>query len=440
MIEPSERLLWCVVCVAALGTLGLSLPSVGAAAPVAATVLLLACVIDFVRAGPARAVSVTRQLASRVVVGQPSSVTVSLRAPRTMRVTVVQSLPQHALTVDQPADLSSQLTVPANVVIEVSWTPTFHKRGQFFLGGVTVRTRGPWGLVQRRRRHARTAADVNAFVVQPDVARLWSRAARLLRGSDVSARLRRRQAAEGTEVHSLRDYLRGDDPRRIAWKTSARRGVLTTKKLTPQQRQDVVIAIDCARQLAGAHAAVDGGQQRLDVAVNAALTLAAAALQRGDRVGMVPFADSPLGWVAARDGAAHLGVLSRCVFAVQASAVEADYAALAADVRRRQTRRAFVVIVTDLVDEPSARALIAAVTVLRAAHVVMIVALGDPGLVRIAAATDAMATAAKRILSHRARALSALRAVGALVVDASSATAAAHAVDGYVRVKGSSHF
>src|SRR5690606_10319481 len=120
----------------------------------------------------------------------------------------------------------------------------------------------------------------------------------------------------------------GDDPRLVEHKVSARRGALVVKKTRPETRQDVVVCLDLGRQLLGAAAGEgvddDAGAPRLDSAVNAALTLAAAALSRGDRVGLCAFAADVTTWVPPAPGRSQLRRLGDATAELVAFAVESD--------------------------------------------------------------------------------------------------------------------
>ena len=157
--------------------------------------------------------------------------------------------------------------------------------------------------------------------------------------------------------------------------------------------------------------------------------------------------DTVSGYVPAASGKGHLVRLAGAVATTAATAVEPDYADVAAFVLARQTRRAMVCLITDVTDEPTARALSAAVGRLRGRHLPVVIAVGDPALDRLArAAADGDAPlaaarfvpdAAQRLRTHRRRALAALTARGAVVVDAPAPRAAQLAVETYVGLKAS---
>ncbi|HEY4221823.1 MAG TPA: DUF58 domain-containing protein [Myxococcota bacterium] len=437
MLEPTERLLWLLVVVIVVGAIGLGVPALGEAAVFILAGLLLAAVADALLAGSPRALSVKRVLPDIFVEGRAAAMSLELTAGRRgVDANIVDSLPPRAIAVGAEVDRKSSVKLARDETAVVDATATFVRRGTHSLGRVAVRTAGPLGLVRRRAR-----LDVRRSIeVLPDVARIGARAERLLRGRDDGG-VRRRAPREGKELDSLREYQTGDDPRLVEWKISARRGQLVVRRMRPETRQEIVVCVDAGRHLSGAHAPADGGEQRLDVAMASALTLAAAGLSRGDRVALFAFAGDVLAYGPGATGNGHLRRLAQAVNGVESVAEEADYGELASFVLAHHKRRAMVCILTDVLDEPSVRALATAVGRLRGRHLVVVIAVGDPALLRLARAPApspidaAVAEAAARLLVHRKRGLAALESAGAVVVDAPSAKAAALAVETYAQMK-----
>ena len=430
MIEPSERLLWLLVLAAAVGTLGLVAPPIGAAAPYIVVGVMAAVLLDFSLAGSPRKLQVRRVLPEIIVEGRPVEIGVEITAPRRVDVDVCDTLPARG---GAAVVAEYRVTVAPGERCVARCVQTFRRRGAHTFGRIALRTVGPLGLLQRRER--RTLQD--GIHVLLDLATIALRAEGLLRGSAQQGVRRRQIHGDGREFESLREYRRGDDIRLVDWKRSARHSELVVKNLRPETRQDVVVCFDAGRQMCGRHAELDGGWERFEAGLQVGMTLAAAALLRGDRCGVVAFADETLGFAAPAEGRRSLRTLAGAIKDVDAAPVEADYARLASGLIVSQRRRALICIVTDVVDEPSARALALAVAVLRQRHVVTVVAMGDPGLARLARSADeAVADAAERLLEHRRRAIAALRAAGAIVVDTPSAQAAVLAVDAYLTIKG----
>ena len=299
-------------------------------------------------------------------------------------------------------------------------------RGSFALGDLRVRLRGRLGLVERQTRfRGRTE-----IAVEPPLTHLGEtlRLAASDRWQDLGVRQLRRYGGE-REFESLREYVTGDDVRRIDWKAWARRGKPMVRSYQVERGQELILLVDQGRRM---RVTSDEGERagwtKLDWALDALLELAAVALSKGDRVGAASF-DRALGdYVAPAKGSRQLLRLSRAFFALQPTEKDSDLALALRELAVRHRRRATVIVISDVADplsfERERRALASAA----GRHRLIFAALDDPQ-VRAAAAGEeadaALRAAALELVKDRSRALRALAASGARVLDALPAEAAA---------------
>src|SRR5262249_47127908 len=200
-----------------------------------------------------------------------------------------------------------------------SYTTRPANRGEFRFDDLTLRWRTPLGLLWRQR----TVPADETVPVYPNVLDLQRYDLMARRGMVAEAGLRRaRQYGRGTEFESLREYQRDDDYRRINWKATARRHAPISPLYETDRSPRVIIALQLGRMMQTRV----GELSRLDYAVNAALILAYVALARGDRVGLLGFADSVKLYVGARRGREHFYDIIEQLYATRAQTVEPDYA------------------------------------------------------------------------------------------------------------------
>jgi uncharacterized protein (DUF58 family) len=122
-----------------------------------------------------------------------------------------------------------------------------------------------------------------------------------------------RQQGAGTEFVTLDEYRRGDDPRRIDWRSTARHGYPIVRRYQVERHRDVMILVDSGRLMG---ALTDRGS-KLDCAVDSALNLARVVLDSGDRCG-IGFFDSALqGFLPPVAGPKSLRHLVECVYDLQ---------------------------------------------------------------------------------------------------------------------------
>lgn len=151
-------------------------------------------------------------------------------------------------------------------------------RGLARLGPVTLSTADPVGLQQYRRELPATAE----VVVYPRAVHLpysWPSS----QGGVQPIRPRRRLRGEGDELYGIRDYVPGDDIRRISWKATAHRGKLEVVEYERVESLDGMILLDLGRQW---HAG-EGEQHTLEYGVVLAASLIEQAYERGSTVGLI---------------------------------------------------------------------------------------------------------------------------------------------------------
>jgi len=325
-----------------------------------------------------------------------------------------------ALAAPEPGDPSGgpdRVRLPRAADVEVCvprlYRPT--RRGRHALGDLRLRLRSPWGLAWRQARlEARQPVEV---VPALEGLRRTLRLAASERWHELGVRRVRRRGSFSSDFESLRPYVHGDDARLVDWKATARRGTPAVRQFQVERGQELVLLVDCGRRMS---VEVVGGARRgwskLDHALDAALELAAVALQQGERVGLLAFDSGLRAWVPPARDTRALERLLEASFALEPRPVESDLGRALREVRARHRRSALLVVLSDVGDAAAARRL---ARDLRSAggRPLVFAALDDPD-VRAAAAgaeppgpeASALRAAALAEEGDRARALALLSA------------------------------
>jgi uncharacterized protein (DUF58 family) len=192
--------------------------------------------------------------------------------------------------------------VPAGGRLRVSVRVTPLRVGRHAVHGLSLEVQGSPGLFEVPL----TFANPYGLEVLPQPYALFARSARGGRSRHDSDQGRSGPfAGEGGELRELREHQSGDPFRRIAWRASAKRGVLMVREYEREQRDVVAILLDASVEFwAGAP-----GQSALDGAVDQAASLALRHLQRGDRVGLAVVGARTLGFLKPDRGPVHAGEL-----------------------------------------------------------------------------------------------------------------------------------
>ena len=150
------------------------------------------------------------------------------------------------------------------------------RRGVRRLRFLSLSSLFPLGLFHKERRYA---VDVEVLVypeIYPTSARVFSEQGR---SGDLSAR----RAGFGYELHTLRSYQPGDDPRAIHWKQSARQQALIVQQRQSEQTRRLRIVFDNAV----GDLADDSAIESFERLVSEAASTAVEALDNGYEVGLL---------------------------------------------------------------------------------------------------------------------------------------------------------
>jgi uncharacterized protein (DUF58 family) len=369
---------------------------------------------DWLAADPGP-VAVEREPPPPLSIGRENPVPLVIRnSGPARRVTVADAAPSGVGLEPTRADLD--LGAGEERVLAMQAVP--RRRGPVRFAAVDVRVLGPLGVAFRERSHPATAVQAVAW---PDVLQL--RDATLLppgRRPHGERLIRGETAAR--EFESLREYVRGDEYRRIAWKATARRGRPVVALHQPERGQTLVLALEAGRLMHGAGGA---GLGKIDRSVNAAVMLAAVAREFGDAVGVVAFSGRPLATLAPSARPGQLRRVVDVVAPLEPDLVEPDWRMCLAALMRMSRRRALVVVFSDALYAQSDDRLAALLGTLARRHAVVFASIRDAELTELAAqpVVDPGSLfergVATQVIEDRGAALAGIRRRGVHTVDSS---------------------
>jgi uncharacterized protein (DUF58 family) len=305
--------------------------------------------------------------------------------------------------------------------------------------GVAELERPSFRVTRRRLADRILRAGISAEIsVTPNlvaVARLHRQLNQfLLRGYGSRMSPRR---GKGREFDKMRDYVRGDELRDVAWKATARHGRLIVREYRLDRSQDIVLCLDTGHRMA----ARVGNVSRLDHAVNASMLLAYICNRMEDRVGVLSFDSNVERGVPAGRGMTHLREVTRYVTGIRPFYRHTDYLALAVDLRRRVKHRSLVFLMTVLPELEDHHDLVRAVRMLSSQHLVLITVFAD---LQLKAASQMLPAdkheltnviVARQMWEGRLALTRELRGYGALVVDTPPEQFGVDSVNAYLDVK-----
>ena len=287
----------------------------------------------------------------------------------------------------------------------------------------------------RRQTTFHAGADVKVYPNLADVKKydLLLRRNRLWEMGLRSVRVR----GQGTNFTRLREYQPDDEYRKINWKATARRGKPISTEFEVERAQNLVALIDVGRMMRSPV----GDVAKMDYAINAVLLLAYVAVQKGDRMGALTFADDAQSWLRPRTGKAQFYRMLELLYKVQGQAVEPDFSRAFGYFAGQQRRHSLALVFSDLTGSVSNEALVAGLLRLRRQHLPLLVTMRDPTVEAFARQSAADVTGLYRrtvsetLLRERELALEELRSRGVLTLDVPADELSVALIERYLQIK-----
>jgi len=398
--------------------------------------VLAACALaDFLASPkPNRAVTLTRTVDDKLSLGAANAVTLEARSRTTLPLRLsVRDLPPAVFDLDRAAETT--LDLPADPrPVRFTYHATPPAKGDFAFGDLYFQYPGRLGLILRHGViPAKRPVKVYPNLAETAKYELLARRGRLQQLGIRTARVR----GGGSEFESLREYVPGDEYKKIDWSATARRGKLISRQYEAERSQNIVLLLDTGRTM------LQPVQRmaKLDYVVNTTLMLAYVAAASDDKVGLMAFdADVRAYLPPAKSRAQVYGILES-LYNLDARMVEADYRAAFQELATRWRRRSLVVLFTDLVDPDSSARILDAVPMLSDSHRVVCVTVSDPQILEAARAVpegsaDVYRKAvATQVLQERRAAISVLKRRGVWTVDSPPEDLSADLINHYLDLK-----
>ena len=431
-MAPQPRLIWAVAIGAGLIALAVASPLLGFIAIVYNAGLVIIAARDLALLPGRSGYSVRRSMPEPFSLGEPEEVSVVIQ--NRSAAGLIAKVADHAPVGLRPTPRELPGQFDSNGLLKVSYTTYSPRRGAYAFGPVDLQVWREDGWWRRQVR----LPDPQEVAVFPNVVAIKRIQLSLRRGLRAMAGMRRaRPPGASTAFAGLREYVRGDDVRRVSWTATARRDRPVVVEVEAERGQQMIIALDCGRLMT----APAGDLDKLDHAVNAALMLAWVAQAYGDRVGLMTFDDRVTGFIKPERGALQLRRITEALYAIRPEYVEPDFGHAMTHLALRVGRRSMIVMLTDVQDPEASRELVAHALRLAARHLVLVVAMSDPAV--LSARDDPIVStsrayewaAAEEFVSSRRESFEILRRGGVLGLDVVAGRLSPALVERYLELK-----
>jgi len=180
-------------------------------------------------------------LPTRMRVGQVAEVELTVKAPRRLRAFVIQ---EHLspLLADPVRVTVPTVGGPQEYVHSYAIRPTL--RGVYSLGPLAAEWTDPFGLA----RHQQTLTEPVEVIVHPTTDAIFDRPLTRMWEDPPFRPPVSKPWPQGFEFYGMRDYIPGDDPRRIVWTAAARTGKFLVRESEQGITDRITLVLDNNRK------------------------------------------------------------------------------------------------------------------------------------------------------------------------------------------------
>ncbi|MFM9945354.1 MAG: DUF58 domain-containing protein, partial [Bacteroidia bacterium] len=228
-------------------------------------------------------VTATRHLPEILSIGDANTVKLFLKNnyPFTLKMEVIDEIPFQFQ--QRNFKISINLSPGQNHVVEYALTPT--SRGEYSFGNINIFVTFRFSFAQRRFEIKQpVSVRVYPSIIQMKLFQLRV----LTRISRLEGQKKIRRLGQSYEFEQIKNYVEGDDFRHINWKATSRAvGSLKINHFEDEKSQAVYSLIDKSRNMKMPF----NGLSLLDYAINSSLVISNTALLKGDKSGLISFAE-----------------------------------------------------------------------------------------------------------------------------------------------------
>jgi len=377
--------------------------------------------------------TISREFGKRFAIGDENQVKLHIenRSPKTFNLQIKDEFPPE-MRLSETRE--AKFKIEGQTFVDFFYNLTPPRRGKYEFGKTAARFLSRLGLVWCQT----DLGKIETVKVYPNMRRAREMELKALGANSYLAVQRKAiRRGEGREFESMRDYVRGDEQRHISWTATARRSKLTTRQYQIERDQTIVIALDAGRLMTGRI----GDETKFDTAIHASLALMSAASRGGDNCGLVVFGRNVKRFLPPKKGIRQTDAVLEALYDLEPELIEPSYQRAFQFIAANSKKRAFVVILTDLVDKESSKELINSLKLLRPRHLPLVVTIGDRDLNQMVSEIPKQLkdvftqSASEEIIHGRESALRLVETIGGLALDVTTNSLAPKLLETYLRVK-----
>jgi len=240
------------------------------------------------------------------------------------------------------------------------------KRGDYQFGSVFILIRSVFFLSSRR-----IIVDLKETVhVYPSVLQLKKYELLVFQQQKISSGIKKiRRLGNNSEFEQIRNYVQGDELKKINWKATSRRNELMINQYQEEKSQSVYCIIDKSRSMQMEF----DGLSMLDYAINSSLVFSNIALKKGDKSGLITYSDKIGTLLPAERSGGQMRRIQNALYNQKSHFKEGNYELLFQTIRRKVRTRSLLLLYTNFETEFAMRRAMPYLRKLNKKHILVVV-------------------------------------------------------------------
>ena len=306
----------------------------------------------------------SRSFSKRMDLGDPNTVHLRLHNTSATRWSFVLAEAYPEQMQERSAVFKGRI-VP-NESYEASYTFRPYTRGKHAFGHPVVLLHSLLGFAERKI----VFITSDTCDVHPSVLQMRKHELMVFQQQKLSSGLKRiRMLGNTNEFEQIKNYVQGDDIKRINWKATSRRNELMTNQYQEEKAQQIYCVIDKGRSMQNRF----DGMTYLDHAINSSLVLSNVALRKGDRAGLVTFSDKMGVVLPAEKKENQLRRISAELYDQRTHFLEPDFERLYLNLKQTIKTRSLLILFTHFETETAMRRHLPMLRKLNQKHLLVVV-------------------------------------------------------------------
>ncbi|MBL7784617.1 MAG: DUF58 domain-containing protein [Chitinophagales bacterium] len=283
-----------------------------------------------------KGITANRRTTERLSNGDANTVTIDVenRYPFDIAINIIDELPAQLQI--RNFLLTDHLASQAYHQLTYTIRPT--ERGEYFFGSLHIFVSSPLGIVQRRYS---LMGKESMLAVYPSFIQMQKYELLAFSNQIQAFGIKKmRRIGHSMEFEQIKNYVVGDDYRHVNWKATARQNELMVNQYQDEKSQQIYCVIDKGRTMKMPF----DGLTLLDYAINSTLVMSNIVLKKGDKAGLLTFAEQPHSFLKASKQASQMRHIQELLYREQTNFMESDYEKLYSLIRRQITQRSLILL------------------------------------------------------------------------------------------------